>query len=115
MASRRNYKAGADRGNKLSEDRFRGFRGASYGAAGPAVRIDPKTGERKIIADVPSQHELPQSKQQARKCGTCSAKHERVTITDGMRSDGTLHIVTFCSAACAAKSGYGWAGRRTGA
>ena len=46
MTTRRNFKGGADRGNKLSEAHPRGFRGASYGAAGPVMRIDPQTGTK---------------------------------------------------------------------
>ena len=39
----RDFRSGADRGNKLSPDRPRGFRGGKHGRAGKCIRVDPKT------------------------------------------------------------------------
>lgn len=41
--TKRNFTSGADRGNKLSKDNPRGFKGAHFGPAGPVRHIDPAT------------------------------------------------------------------------
>lgn len=46
-------------------------------------------------------------------CFTSTNRHNEVLITNGLRKDGTLRLLVFCSNACCRAAGYPWAGIRS--
>ena len=94
--SKWSYKRGADRGNKLSDDRW----------GVPRDRAELRNQTQQWAAEFNAKHSRTHS--------PATTIRGEIYITAGRKPDGTLRVFHFHNASEAHAAGFTWAGRPTG-